>query len=140
MDLKNHRFLVIDDHSLILRMVAATLRENGATEIDEASDGAAAIEKIRKAAQDSNPYHVVMLDWALPRINGYEILLTCRADPRCNNMAVIMLTAESEETNIVKALEAGATAYITKPFKPDQFLKKLEDVLNWRARRLAAAS
>jgi two-component system chemotaxis response regulator CheY len=133
MDITNQKVLTIDDHSLIRRVVGASLKEMGVTKIDEAVDGASAIEKIQKAADAAVPYDIVLLDWNIPSPNGFEILQACRKDKRLDDMAIIMLTAEQSEANVLKALEAGATAYLGKPFKPEAFVKKVEDVVRWRA-------
>lgn len=133
MDAAHSRFLVIDDHALLRRMVSAELRKIGAVEIDEASDGNVAMQKIQAALQESKPYHIAFLDWTMPAMNGFDVLLTCRAERALDSMSIIMLSSESEETNIIRAMEAGATAYITKPFKQGDIERKVADVLAWRS-------
>lgn len=129
--------MIVDDHSLIRRVVAAELRKLGAENIDEAADGSAAIEKIRTAAKEGEPYGIVFLDWTMPGTNGLDVLAICKAHNALQGTAVVMLSSESEEENVLKALEAGATAYITKPFKPEQLLQKLKDVMDWQEKNAA---
>jgi len=133
MEQKNYRFLVVDDHLMLRQMVTITLNRSGFDIIDTANDGAVALQKIKDAANQSKPYDVVLLDWSMPNLNGYELLVSCRADPRLSRMAIVMLTSESEDENVSKAMDAGATAYITKPFKPENIIKKLEYIHLWRS-------
>jgi two-component system, chemotaxis family, chemotaxis protein CheY len=140
MDLAHYKFLVVDDHSLIRRIVISELKKLGASGADEAADGAEAIQKIRSANLAGAPYHTVFLDWTMPNVNGPEVLSACRADRTLDNMAIVMLSSESEEENVLKALEAGATAYITKPFKAEMLDQKLEDVLKWKSSRNKAVA
>ena len=135
MDLKDCKVLVADDHMLLRQMVVRTLLEAGIVKIDGASDGGIFLEKLRTGLSMGSPYHVAFLDLAMPNTNGYEALATCRADPAYDQLAIIILSAEADDTNIIKALEAGATAYITKPFKPEDLVGKLRTVLEWRAQK-----
>jgi two-component system chemotaxis response regulator CheY len=132
MEQKDYKFLVVDDHLMLRQMVSITLKRSGFENIDTANDGALALSKIQEAANQSAPYDVVFLDWSMPNLNGYQLLLSCRSDKRLDNMAIIMLTSESEDDNVSKAMESGATAYITKPFKPENIIKKLEYVGLWK--------
>ena len=138
MELKDCRFLVVDDHLLLRQTVDRMLNDFGVTSIDTAVDGIVALDKIKAAAASSTPYHIVLLDWSMPNLSGYEVLTTCRGDASLNGMAIVMLTAESEDINIIKALDAGATAYVTKPFTPEMLLAKLEDVILWFKNRKAS--
>jgi len=137
MDLAGYKFLIVDDHSLIRRIVISELKNLGAVGADEAADGIEAIQKIRSASQAGTPYQIIFLDWTMPNMNGPEVLAACRADESMDDTAIIMLSSESEEEHVVKALEAGATAYITKPFKPENLVQKLEDVMKWKSRNKA---
>lgn len=132
MDIKAQKFLIIDDHFLIFQAVSRILKDLGAETVDRAANGDEGLASLRKAQEAGAPYTTIFLDWSMPGLSGYDVLLTCRKDKNYDALAIIMLSAETEDTNIVKALDAGATAYITKPFKPDVFLKKLDDVAHWR--------
>jgi len=132
-DIGTYRFLIIDDHAFARRSVSNELKQCGATLIDEAADGVEGLQKIKQQSEAGQPYDIVFLDWAMPNLDGKDVLLACRADHALDQMAIIMLSAESEDENILSLLEAGATAYITKPFKPEMLAHKLEDVLSWKA-------
>ncbi len=132
---QDDRFLIIDDHALVRRMVRAILLELGNVTVDEATGGADGLARLTQAAEAGKPYCTVFLDWSMPEMNGYDVLLAIRAVPRHAATAVIMLTAEADDTNIVKAMEAGATAYITKPFKPETITEKLAAIVSWRRKQ-----
>lgn len=133
MELAQLRFLVVDDHFLLRQMVSTALKTHGVTAIDFASDGEDALSKTNQAQNDHKPYDILLLDWSMPKLNGYDLLRLLRGDKRHSKTAIVMLTAESEDKNIIKALEAGATAFITKPFQPDSLINKLDDVVKWRS-------
>jgi len=139
MELSDYKFLVVDDHFLLRQMMVNTLKEFGFLKCDTANDGAQGLEKIRQAKTEGAPYHVVFLDWNMPVMTGVQALETCRADPTLDDTAIIILSSESEEVNIVQALQAGATAYITKPFRSDTILAKLKDIELWRNKKLSGA-
>ena len=132
MDQVNYKFLVVDDHLVMRQMVSILLTRFGLTEIDTAKDGVEALSKIEAAAEASNPYDIVFLDWGLPNMNGFQLLTTLRKEPKYKNMAIIMMSSESSDSHIAKAIVAGATSYITKPFKPDDILKNIDYLEPWR--------
>ncbi|MGB9154561.1 MAG: response regulator [Alphaproteobacteria bacterium] len=139
MDLDKQKFLVVDDHSFLQRMVEATLKALGASHVDMAANGKDGLAIIQKAADAGTAYHTVFLDWSMPgEVNGYDLLVACRADKKHDDTAIVMLSAESGDTNIVKALNAGATTYIVKPVKPEMIGKKLEDIALWRQNKKGA--
>jgi DNA-binding response OmpR family regulator len=84
--------------------------------VHQATDGRAAERLIAKLA----PAAIVTLDVMLPRVDGYEVLRRIRSTPGWTRVPVIMLTARSQEKDIARGLEAGASDYLVKPFKPDE--------------------
>ena len=79
------------------------------------------VQKARGAVQ---PYDIVFLDWNMPTISGLEVLSYFHTKPEYADTAFVMLTAESEQQNIMKAIKAGATSYIVKPVSPADLGKK----------------
>lgn len=139
MDLGGYRFLVVDDHSLMRQMVVSELRCNNGQSIIEAIDGVDGLKKIRQAKEENAPFDIVFLDLSMPQMDGFAVLKACRADKALDGMAIVMVTSESEDLNVLQALEEGATAYITKPFLAGDVSSKLEDVLLWVARSKGGA-
>ncbi len=133
--LANLKVLIADDHFLIRQFVRNTLQDSKITNIQTAADGNEAIDLVQKAYDVNQPYDVVFLDWNMPTISGLEVLSYFRAKPEYMNTAFVMLTAESEQQNIMKAIKAGATSYIIKPISPSDLGKKLSEIHEWIKRK-----
>ena len=119
--------LTIDDDPMIRRMVRALLEPEGFTVI-EAENGAQGLEM----AYRYRPA-LILLDIRMPVLDGYQTLAALRSKIEFSNIAVIMLTAESEEENELRALEMGADDFIRKPFRPQKLMARIKAVLR-RAR------
>ncbi|OHC64527.1 MAG: two-component system response regulator [Rhodocyclales bacterium GWA2_65_20] len=105
------KFLVVDDFSTMRRIVRNLLKELGFTNVDEAEDGAVALQKLKGGGFD-----FVVSDWNMPNMDGLTLLQTVRADPALKHLPVLMITAEAKKENIIAAAQAGASGYIVKPF------------------------
>lgn len=125
MNNEERRVLVVDDYSIMRRIVRNLLKQIGFTNIDEAGDGASALDKMHKSAVD-----LVVSDWNMAPMSGLEFLKQLRADAHLKDTPFIMVTAESKRQNVVAARDAGANSYIVKPFKAETLLQKIEAVLN----------
>lgn len=126
---QNYRILVVDDNMMIRQMVTAQLNKLGYTDIEKAVNGADAFAKLEAAYANGKPFNITFLDWNMPELNGFEVLRKCRMDARFMPMPIIMLSAESEQRNILQALKAGATSYIIKPLTPEILEKKMAQVV-----------
>jgi two-component system alkaline phosphatase synthesis response regulator PhoP len=115
--------LVVDDEEDILELVSYNLTRAG-YRVTKAASGEQAIKAARTKVPD-----LVLLDLMLPGVGGFEVCNTLKRDPRTANVPVIMLTARSEEPDIVAGLELGADDYITKPFSPRVMLARVRAVL-----------
>ena len=105
------RFLVVDDFSTMRRIVRNLLKESGYTEVDEAEDGVAALQKLR-----SNNFDFVVSDINMPNMNGFQLLMEIKKDEKLKHIPVLMVTAEARKEDIVMAAQQGAAGYIVKPF------------------------
>jgi two-component system chemotaxis response regulator CheY len=124
--------LVVDDHGLMRKITKDNLTAMGIVNIDTAENGKVAYEKITSSLTTNPPlYDIMFLDWSLPEVDGYTLLKQCRQDPLYDNLAIIMVTAETEKDRIIMALKAGATAYIQKPFTSEEFKQKFMYVVKW---------
>lgn len=128
---KQSRTLIVDDSPLTREMVRNALLHIGYPNLDEASNGRIALDKIRDAKQKNDPFCLVFLDWSMPEMDGLTFLKTCRADPDLSDLPIIILTASAEQANMVNAFQNGATAFITKPFISENIAKTMEQVLAW---------
>jgi two-component system chemotaxis response regulator CheY len=117
--------LVVDDYSTMVRIIRNLLRQLGFENVDEASDGAAALEKMH-----NRRYGLVISDWNMEPMTGYDLLRHVRADPALGEIPFIMVTAESKTENVIAAKKAGVNNYIVKPFNAQTLKAKIEAVFS----------
>jgi len=115
------RAMVIDD-SRAMRLILSRIAGQLGFEVSEAANGKDALEMLAAA---ENPPELALVDWNMPVMNGLEFVTAVRADPRYRTMALMMVTTEGEQSQIVRALAAGAHEYVIKPFTPDAIVEKL---------------
>lgn len=116
--------LIVDDYRTMLRIIRNLLNKIGFTDIDEAADGKEALEKLR-----SRTYGLVISDWNMQPMTGYELLKEVRGDAALSSLPFVMVTAESKAENVVAARQAGVNNYIIKPFSAEVLKAKLKTVL-----------
>ncbi|HUD87627.1 MAG TPA: response regulator [Xanthobacteraceae bacterium] len=124
--------LVVDDYSTMVRIIRNLLRQLGFANVDDASDGSAALEKMHVKR-----YGLVISDWNMEPMTGYDLLRQVRADPSLGEIPFIMVTAESKTENVIAAKKAGVNNYIVKPFNAQTLKAKIEAVF---AERVEPAS
>lgn len=124
----NTKFLVIDDFATMRKIIKKTLSELGYTQVEEADDGATAWPMIEAAHSRGEPYGFVISDWNMPKMQGIDLLKNCRADARFKNLAFMLVTAESEQKQILEAAKAGVSDYVVKPFNAATLKQKMEKV------------
>jgi len=129
LEVENLRVLVVDDHMVIRRLIENFLRENGFQHIDIAANCDEVLHKL-----EFHKYDIIFFDWNLPGKSGYAQMQELREKRKYDDMAIVMITAESEERHVIEALKAGATAYIVKPVARETFDKNLQKVVSWLAR------
>ena len=120
----NMKVLIVDDYKTMLRIIRNLLRQLNFTNIDEATDGSMALQKLR---QDS--FGLVISDWNMEPMTGIQLLREVRADDKLKHIPFIMVTAESKSENVIAAKEAGVSNYIVKPFNAETLKSKLVSVL-----------
>jgi two-component system, chemotaxis family, chemotaxis protein CheY len=115
--------LVVDDYSTMIRIIRNLLKQLGFENIDDASDGSAALTKMR-----GKKYGLVISDWNMEPMTGYDLLREVRANPSLSKTPFIMITAESKTENVIAAKKAGVSNYIVKPFNAATLKTKMEAV------------
>lgn len=116
--------LVVDDSKVMREMMAASLRGLDRPAFTFAASGVEAIERLALKRFD-----VVLLDLNMPDVNGFEVLEFMRGNPALAALPVIVVTTRGDETSRDKALGAGATRFMVKPFEPDAMLQQVRGVL-----------
>jgi two-component system, chemotaxis family, chemotaxis protein CheY len=123
--------LVVDDYSTMVRIIRNLLKQLGFEDVDDANDGASALEKMH-----DKRYGLVISDWNMEPMTGFDLLRQVRADPGLGEIPFIMVTAESKTENVIAARKAGVNNYIVKPFNAQTLKSKIEAVFAERAERL----
>ena len=117
------KILVVDDEKDIASVVALRLQASG-YEVICAFDGEEALEKARK----ENP-SLIILDLMLPKIDGYKVCGLLKKDARFSRIPIIIFSAKAQEVDMRMGQEAGADAYITKPFEGQVVISKIKELL-----------
>ena len=116
--------LIVDDYKTMLRIIRNLLKQLGFNNVDEATDGSMALQKLR-----DKEYGLVISDWNMEPMTGLQLLKEVRADMKLKGTPFIMVTAESKTENVVAAKEAGVNNYIVKPFNAATLKQKLSTVV-----------
>ena len=116
--------LIVDDYKTMLRIIRNLLKQLGFHNVDEATDGAETLNKLR-----SKNYDLVISDWNMEPMTGYELLKEVRSDDMLKALPFIMVSAESKTDNVIAAKKAGVNNYIVKPFNAATLKSKLTSVL-----------
>jgi two-component system chemotaxis response regulator CheY len=112
--------LIVDD-SRAMRTILGRIVAGLGFEVSQAGDGKQALVQLAAGP----PPELVLVDWNMPEMNGYELICALRANPGYASIKIIMVTTETEVEHVSKALEAGANEYVMKPFTQEAMLEKL---------------
>ena len=115
--------LVVDDYKTMVRIIRNLLKQLGFSEVDDAADGTQALDMLRKKR-----YGLVISDWNMEPMTGYDLLCEVRGDEKLNRTPFIMVTAESKTENVIAAKKAGVNNYIVKPFNAATLRSKINAV------------
>ncbi len=121
------KILVVDDSKLMREMIVASLRGEAGLDFTHAASGLEAIERL-----SLEPFDVMFLDLNMPDIGGFGVLEFVRGQDALSEIPIIVVTTRGDESSRGKALSAGASRFMTKPFEPAQILAELRAVLPGR--------
>ncbi|MBC7960362.1 MAG: response regulator [Vallitaleaceae bacterium] len=116
------KILFVDDSPVIKKIVQRTVEASG-YEFLGASDGKEALGVLDK---ESSNIKLILSDWNMPIMNGYDFLKAAKKSNTFKHIPVIMITTEGEKSNINKAIQAGAANYLLKPFNPEDLQLKIK--------------
>jgi len=119
------KLLVVDDSSAIRKIIKAAADVLHMKTV-EAEDGVEALEKL---AAHYNEIGLVLLDWNMPEMNGYDVLVEMKSNDLYRHIPVMMVTTEGQQTSIVAAVRAGAANYLTKPFSVDDLASRIVECI-----------
>ena len=120
------KVLIADDEPHIRLLLEQTLEdlEDEGLEIFIAENGAEALESIKENKPD-----MVFLDVMMPKMNGFEVCSEVKNNLKIPDIYIVLLTAKGQEIDKLKGMESGADMYMTKPFNPDDIVKKVREIL-----------
>jgi len=121
---RNMPILIVDDYKTMLRIIRNLLRQLDFQNVEEAGDGASALQLL-----ESREFSLIISDWNMEPMTGLQLLREVRKSPRLKAIPFIMITAESKTDNVIAAKEAGVSNYIVKPFNAETLKAKLSSVL-----------
>jgi two-component system chemotaxis response regulator CheY len=116
--------LIVDDYPAMIRIIRGFLNQFGFRNVDECFDGKSAWDRAKTGS-----YGLIIADWNMAPMTGYELLQKIRAEPRTEETPFIMITAESKTEYVVMAKKAGVSNYIVKPFNASTLRDKMRAVL-----------
>ena len=120
--------LVVDDDPAIRELITWKLGQAGYATL-VAADGEAALAAAAAGDSDGNPPDLILVDWMMPKMSGIEVCRALRENPLTARIPVILLTANSQESDVEVGFAAGVDDYIAKPFSPREMLGRIQAVL-----------
>jgi two-component system, chemotaxis family, chemotaxis protein CheY len=121
------KILVVDDSKVMREMIVACLRGVDGLEFTQASSGLEAIERLSLSGFD-----LVFLDLNMPDIGGFEVVEFVRSQDTLKDLPIIVVTTRGEESTRTRALQLGASRFMTKPFAPEAVVAELRSLLGAR--------
>ena len=119
--------LVVEDSPIISRIVCGILKQIGLTNVDVAGSGPEALTQLR-----AKQYSIVISDWNMQPMSGYELLKEVRSDNRLAQVCFLMISAEPSIEKVVAARKAQADSYLLKPFNADTLKMKIDEAFKVR--------
>ena len=117
------KILVVDDFGTMRRIIKNILRQIGYVNVFEADNGLSALEVLRK-----EKIEFIISDWNMPEMPGIELLKAVRASEEWKDLPFLLVTAEGKKENVLEAVKYKVTNYIVKPFTPETFTEKLNQI------------
>ncbi len=120
------KILVAEDSGILRKAIAKVAKETGFMPV-EAENGAEALAKLRKHSGD---VALIILDWNMPVMDGYDALVKIRAQKEYDHIPVLMATAAGVQEDVIKAIKAGANSYLVKPYTPADLSKQIRSTID----------
>ncbi len=127
--MRDHTVLVVDDDDTLRSMICRALGEH--FNVEQAPDGHNAL----KLLETIDIPDVIVCDVMMPGLSGFDLAKKIRAQPRYKSVPIVFLTAKTSALDVVEGINAGARSYVTKPFKMNALVERLDKILNGPAKR-----
>lgn len=122
------RILVVEDLQSVREQILLVLRNMGYKNVTEAADGAEAQKLLAATRVYGRPFDLILCDWNMPNVTGYDILVYVRTFDEFKDCAFVMISTESERERVIHAIQAGLDHYLLKPVSEGAFVKALKAV------------
>jgi two-component system chemotaxis response regulator CheY len=119
------KILIVDDISTVRSMIRTQLKSLGLENVSDAIDGQEGYELLEKSEKSGQKFELIISDWNMPKMNGFELLKKLRGSKSWKNIPFLLLTSESDASRMTEAIVAGVSQFIYKPFSADQFADKV---------------
>ncbi|MBQ3775778.1 MAG: response regulator [Ruminobacter sp.] len=120
---KSMKILIVDDFSTMRKIERKILNELGFENVAEADDGSTALPLL-----ENGDFDFVITDWYMQDMQGYDLLVAIRQNPKLSRIPVMMVTAKVEQEELVKAAKAGLNGFIVKPFTAEALQAKMQRI------------
>lgn len=124
------RVLVVEDNPVDRELLKAQLDKIGFRNVQEAHHGAEGIFKLENAFKVGKPYHILIVDWKMPGMDGLNVIKRLKKDGTFGQIRVMMLTSVSDERRVIEALREGIDAFIMKPIEHEILQQKIEMIVS----------
>ena len=122
------KVLVVDDMLAMRTIIEKGLKDLGYLNVTHATDGLTAFKLIQKAIEEEQPFEFIISDWNMPMMGGLDLLLKVRQLETNKDVPFLMITAEAHPKNEDKAIKAGVSNFIVKPFTKQIFKEKIDSI------------
>jgi two-component system chemotaxis response regulator CheY len=119
------KILIVDDFSTMRRIIKNILKQLGYSNIIEADDGSSALTLLKKDKID-----FIVSDWNMPKMSGLDLIKVIRSDEKLKSIPFLMVTAEAQKEQVMKALQEGVDNYIVKPFTAEILKEKIDKIFS----------
>jgi len=126
---QNLRVLFVDDYETVRVLFQKCLGDLGVQDMSEAENGKDALDKMEAAFKEQKPYDEIFCDWNMPVMNGLELLTHLRKHEHFSKIPFVMVTANSDESEVVEAMRAGVSEYLVKPFDTKSLGRTIQRVI-----------
>ncbi len=123
--MENMKVLFAEDSPTMRRIILNTLNKIGLKDVIEAENGVDALEKL-----NGQPIDIVLTDWNMPEMNGEELVIKLRSDPKYAKTPILMVTTRGMKEDVLTAIKHGVNGYIVKPFSPEKLKLKITELIS----------
>ena len=124
------KVLVVDDMATMRKIIRNMLTQEGFKSVEDADDGESAWPLLEDASKEGTPFDFIISDWNMPKMSGITLLQKIRQHETIKDTPFLMVTAESEQGNVVTAVKAGVSNFIVKPFSSAVLMEKIEKIFD----------